>query len=295
MKQLTTIVLALLLSGLMSAQQDTKIIKKSFTFASTSKDNMILIRNINGGIEVMEHDGNQAEMELELIIKGSSSAVRDRGFSEVKLGVIEKSKTIALYMDAPCSDIDARSISEEDLRKGRFNQWVNNCQWHPKYDYRLNFKVKIPKGTNLEASTVNHGDVLIEGVSGKIRVNNVNGAIALHQVQGGIEAHTINGDLDVTYTSNPTEPSSYYSLNGDINTQFISGLSADALFKSFNGDFYTDIDQVEVLPVIVEKEVSNEKGGVKFKIGQNKGLKIRNGGVRLSFETFNGNVYVKEK
>jgi hypothetical protein len=63
-------------------------------------------------------------------------------------------------------------------------------------------------------------------------------------------------------------------------------------FESFNGDFFTNIDKLESLPVRVEKENTND--GIKYKVSGNR-YKIGSGGAFLDFETFNGDVYLKEK
>jgi DUF4097 and DUF4098 domain-containing protein YvlB len=106
------------------------------------------------------------------------------------------------------------------------------------------------------------------------------------------DASTINGDLDVTYTKNPDKACRFYSLNGDINALFQPGLAANLSFESFNGDFYTDIQPLEALPVKVEKTAEGD--GIKYKVNGNR-YKIRTGGALLDFETFNGDVFLKEK
>jgi hypothetical protein len=63
-------------------------------------------------------------------------------------------------------------------------------------------------------------------------------------------------------------------------------------FESFNGSFYTNIDRLEALPLQVEKK--DWKQGVKYKVNGNR-YKVGAGGANLDFETFNGNVYLKEK
>jgi len=45
------------------------------------------------------------------------------------------------------------------------------------------------------------------------------------------------------------------------------------------------------LPVVVEKKPRKE--GIEYKINGNR-FKVGSGGVSLDFETFNGNVYLKE-
>ncbi|MGC4022340.1 MAG: hypothetical protein QM734_10515 [Cyclobacteriaceae bacterium] len=111
-------------------------------------------------------------------------------------------------------------------------------------------------------------------------------------MQGSTYASTINGDVDVEYTRNPNGDCKYYSLNGDINAQFVKGLAANVSFKSFNGDLYTNVQGLEGLPAMIEKKETNE--GYNLKIGRNR-FKFGQGGALLDFETFNGDVIVKEK
>ncbi|HEY5919327.1 MAG TPA: hypothetical protein VIU13_18035, partial [Chryseolinea sp.] len=106
-------------------------------------------------------------------------------------------------------------------------------------------------------------------------------------------ASTINGDVDVEYVTNPTKDCRFYSLNGDINAWFQRGLAANMSFESFNGSFYTNIEKLENMPAQVEKKDSEK--GIKYKINGNR-YKIGSGGnTFLDFETFNGDVYLKEK
>lgn len=156
----------------------------------------------------------------------------------------------------------------------------------------MDFTVKVPFGTNLLLSTVNNGDVKVENVKGVVLAGNVNGSIKLTHLERGSEATTINGNVDIEFDRNPDKDCRFYSLNGDINAWFQKGLAADMSFESFNGDFYTNVDALESLPAAVEKEKRGD--GVRYKVSNSR-YKIGKGGVFLDFETFNGNVYLKEQ
>ena len=103
-------------------------------------------------------------------------------------------------------------------------------------------------------------------------------------------ASTINGNVDVEYAQNPKTDCRFYTLNGDINANFQKGLAAKLSFESFNGSFYSNVDQIVALPSMIEK---GDKG-MKYKIKGNN-YQVGKGGALLNFETFNGNVYLKEK
>jgi len=106
------------------------------------------------------------------------------------------------------------------------------------------------------------------------------------------DVHTINGNVDIEYARNPQNDCRFYTLNGDINAWFQKGLAASLSFESFNGDFYTNIDKLEPMPVEVEKKSTGD--GIRYKVNGNR-FKVGSGGANLDFETFNGNVYLKEK
>jgi DUF4097 and DUF4098 domain-containing protein YvlB len=124
-----------------------------------------------------------------------------------------------------------------------------------------------------------------------VNADNINGSIRLENLESETDASTINGNLDVTYASNPKNSCRFYSLNGDINASFQRGLAANLSFESFNGSFFTNIEKIQQLPVKLEEE--KNKDGIKFKVNGNR-YQVGTGGSLLDFETFNGNVYLKE-
>lgn len=288
-----TLALLLVFSG--PVQKDKEVIRKSFSFAESKSDNLLIVRNINGGIKITGHDKNTVELVLTKTISGETTEIIADGKQEVQLGIIEKEKTIFLYMDCPCTDERIGALTTDQIRNGKFQHWVNNCNWKPRYDYHFDFELKVPKNIMVEASTINEGDLSVEGVSGVVSVNNINGDISLKQIAGPTDVHAINGDVDLLYSKNPSDACSYYTLNGDIKVSFVRGLSADVFFESFNGELFTDIDEVEALPANVAQEAVENGKGIKYKLSSNPGIKIRQGGLALHFETFNGNVYIKEQ
>ena len=156
----------------------------------------------------------------------------------------------------------------------------------------MNFRIKIPSATNVRLSTINEGDVSVTGATGKVSAYNINGNITLTGISQATRANTINGNLDVKYAANPSSDCKFYTLNGDINAYFRKGLSSNVSFKSFNGDFYTNLPELVELPTEVEKSKTDK--GYKYKISANR-FKTGRGGALLDFETFNGNVYLREQ
>ncbi len=299
MKKILNVMIVLSLPLVCAAQSFTEKITKELTFEKKAPHNALMVMNIDGDIKVEGYDGDKIIVEVEKTINGKTQARLEKGKAEIQLGVIDRADTILLYVQGLCNEFG--KLNRKRNNNSRWNHWgynwnecgngQGNCN-NKDYDYEMNFTIKVPKSINLMTSTINDGDISISNFTGHLLAENINGNVRLKGISGATYATTINGDVDLDYTSNPPGDSRYYTLNGDINANFKKGLSANLAFESFNGEFYTNVNRIESLPVAVEKKASGE--GIKYKIGGSR-YKVGNGGVLLDFETFNGNVYLKEK
>lgn len=288
---------ALLLSATLGAQVAThkENIERTLRFSRASADNLLIVQNISGTIQVEGSDRSDLVVTVVKTIKAKHDDNLAAGKEEIDLGVVEKEDVILLYMEHPCMQNLAGTMTAEQLRnEGGWNRW-GDCRWNPRYDYQLDYTLRVPRGVHLRLSTVNNGDIEVRNVDGDLKVNNVNGPIALSGVAGAVDAHTVNGDVTVRYRRNPRAASKYYTLNGDINAYFTKDLQADVFFESFNGDLYTDFREAEMLPPALEKKRVENEQGISYKVGGKSGLRIGGGGVRLDVETFNGDAYLREE
>lgn len=289
-----------MLSSYVYGQHYNEKISKEFTFEKKSSSNTVLIANINGYVTVVGYEGDKILVEVNKSVSGKTEARLEKGKLEVQLGFIDRADTLIFFTADGCNSFGNKGSSNNQSngrnnKKGWGYNWNcnngdNDCRQD--YDYKMDFTVKVPSNVNVIISTINEGDIIVEKISGAVKANNVNGSIKLSNLEKEAIASTINGDVDIDYTRNPMQDCRFYSLNGDINALFQKGLAANLSFESFNGEFYTNVDKIEPLPVKVEK--SNTDEGIKFKVNGNR-YQIGNGGVYLDFETFNGNVYLKEK
>lgn len=287
----TLSMILLLCTGMAGAQTKSETINKEFSFEKKGPQNAILVANINGSVSVEGYAGNTVVVEVQKTITGKTSARLDLGMQEVQLGVIDRADSIILYVKGICPQF-GRSDKNRHGDFGKWNYEWDNCEHEKGYDYKLDFKVKVPQGVNVAVSTINDGNIAVQKVSGEVHANNINGGIRLADLTTSAKAHTINGDVDIRYAENPKSDCRFYTLNGDINAYFKKGLSSEVSFKSFNGEFYTNLEKIEALPIMVEK---NETGkGTKYKVNGNR-YQTGTGGAHLDFETFNGNVYLKEQ
>ena len=272
-----------------TAQSFTDKIVKELVFEKQSPSNALIVANINGSVKVEGYNGSKILIEVERTVRAKTSTRLEQGKVEVQLFHINRIDSLIVYASNGCNKFNYRKNKNQ---RGWSYYWdcdAGNCD--PPYDYVMNFSIKVPFGINVEVSTVNEGNVSIENVQGAVKANNVNGSIRLTALKGATKAHTINGNVDLDYASNPVEDCKYYTLNGDINAWFKRGLAATMSFKSFNGEFFTNVDNLESLPATLEKEQGS--GGVKYKVNNSR-YKISTGGANLDFETFNGNVILKE-
>jgi hypothetical protein len=281
------------------AQQFSEKINKEFTFEKKSPDNAVMVANINGSVKVSGYDGDKIILEVTRTLYAKTDARLEKAKQEINLGVLDRADTLIFFVQEGCNSFGRKIKGKNNngwFRNGWGYNWEcsNNRNCREEYDYRMEFTLKVPATVHLAVSTINNGDIVVENVKGTVDADNVNGSIRLTNLVREADASTINGDVDIEYTTNPSKDCRFYSLNGDINANFKKGLVASLSFESFNGNFYTNIENLELLPV---KMVTSQKGGegIKYKVQGNRYQVGGSGGAFLDFETFNGNVYLKEK
>ena len=279
-KYFLTVILCLGIAGIATARPYRETIKKEIPFPGG--DNAVLIlENIFGNMEVEGYSGDQVILEINEEYNPDS----DEELAEIKrkayITFDTYGDTVDVFVDGVCG------CSRPG--KNRNSRW-EKCD----YDYRFDFKVKVPSRANIKVSTVNEGDVKISGITGEVVARNVNGGIFVDGISGPADVHTINSDVEVKYTKNPNKHSKYYSLNGDVNVYYYPNLSADLHFKSFQGDLYTNFDISEKLPPVKLETTAKNRKGTTYRIEDRTAVRIGQGGVQLDFETFNGDVFVRK-
>ncbi|MGE5427314.1 MAG: hypothetical protein ACM3O8_05420 [Methylococcaceae bacterium] len=269
------------------ARADAKDFKehqsKEFTLAGNASRTYLYIYNISGFIKVEGYAGSKVLIEMDKTISANDDKQLELGKKEFKLGFSQQQDTVMAYIAEP---FDSRP---------RKNWQHNDDRRDIDYHYKVDFTVKVPYGMNLHISTVNEGEITVDNVSGLLDINNVNGAITVKNAKGTTRAHTVNGNVTVDYLNNPGEASSYYTINGTIRVSYQPGLSADCTFKSMNGEFFTDFTDTQQLPATVTKEESKKGKGAVYKINKTTTVRFGKGGKTFSFETLNGNVYIKKQ
>ncbi|MBX7126784.1 MAG: hypothetical protein K1X47_13905 [Cyclobacteriaceae bacterium] len=269
-------------------QTRTEQIHQSLQLEHTRPGAQLMILNITGHVSVTTHTGSDVIMDVTRTVRASSEEALERGWKEAGVGILTRTDTLMLYLKSPCHPL-GRTKSRTGEKT--WNYCWENSDCDEDYEVRLDFSIKVPTNVSVHASTVNDGDVTVKDVRSAVTARNVNGSIYLQRLGGVTSATTVNGDVDLDYTTNPTANCRYYTLNGNIHANFKPGLAADIAFKTFNGEFFTNLDNLESLPMkLVRKQSGNQShyqlAGARFR--------TRTGGILLDFETFNGDVILKE-
>jgi hypothetical protein len=262
-----------------SAQEYKTHISKEFTY----EKGMVGIYNLFGPVKVEGYSGNKVVMEIDETISGDDQQTVERGKKEFKLKFEQKADSIMAYISEPWN-----------TKPHQYNRHWNERR-NIEYRVKLQFVVKVPYNVDLDASTVNDGDLYVKDVYGKLNINNVNGKIDVVNAKGTTRAHTVNGGVTVNYLAVPPDASSYYTINGELRVTYPSSLAADVSFKSMNGEFYTDFQDVQVMPSKVTKSENKSGSGTTYKLSKLSDIRFGAGGKTFKFETLNGNVYIKKQ
>lgn len=258
-------------------KEDKVVINKTYPLSNPS-EMAIVINNINGDVEIERSDDNKVYLSLTIEISAHSDELLAKAKEELKLGELLTDDSLIFFTKAPFI---------KKCKWGRFTGY--DMKDDPKYDFKYQYKLKVPENVKLEAKTINHGDVLIENVDGPIKACNVNGAVEIRNARQVLQASTVNGDVTINFLESPKEAINFNTVNGDFNFKLPKDFSAKVYFDTMNGDMYTAFDYQSMSPK-VEK---SQKNG-KFKIGTKSGVEIGSGGPELSFRSINGNVYLKK-
>lgn len=277
-----TLGLAVGLIGSVSAQRsrysvvDESTITRTLTFAAGGT-RVLDVRNINGFLHVTAGDGPNVEMSIHKTVRARSDADKADAERDVRVDFTERAPRV----EAIVRDRRNRICGEESHDDG---DWPRVY-----YDVRFDFTIRVPRDVQLRLCTINSGDLTVDGTRGDFQVDNVNGRIDMTGVAGSGRAHTVNGPVTVSFTANPTGPSSFKTVNGNVDVSFQDGLSADLRMKTMNGGLFTDFD-AQPLPSLASTSSERRNGRFVYRANEFTRVRVGRGGPEITFETLNGSV-----
>jgi hypothetical protein len=142
-------------------------------------------------------------------------------------------------------------------------------------DVEVHFTVKVPRGVNLSATTVN-GEVHVRDLESDVEANSVNGSVEV-STTGRAVAETVNGSIEANAgRADWTGSAAFRTVNGSITVTLPASTSAEVHASSMNGDISTDF------PLEARGRRKNRMSGT-----------IGAGGRTLELQTINGSIELK--
>lgn len=159
----------------------------------------------------------------------------------------------------------------------------------------VTLRIQVPRQCSLSLSTVNDGDIHVQGLDGELELNNVNGEITAKDVAGSVVAHTTNGDVKVTMTRVDAKAAlAFATLNGNVDVSLPGSFRGDLRMRSDNGEIYTDFDvQLSQSPAKVEQQ--RQGGKYRLEVEQEVRGTVGGGGPEVQLRTFNGDIYLRKR
>jgi len=244
------------------------------------------IDNVMGGVEVRAGAGDRVVVEIRRRATARREADLDRAFAEVVLAVDESARGVALLQDGPFRCGERR---RDERGRHRSRGW-GDCDWDPGYEVEWQWTVTVPADVDLEVSTVNDGQVAVEGVRGEVWAGNVNGPIRLSGLVGEVRASTVNGGIRASFAAPPAAPGRFQTVNGEIEVELPAASSADVELETMNGELWSDF---EVRTVARQSRAGRE--GRTFRLERDTVVRLGDGGPRLACKTLNGDIVLRAR
>ena len=258
--------------------QETATLRETVSPASGAV--RLIVDNVWGSITIRGHESSSIEMVAHQTIRARTPQQIELAKQEVELEISERDGEVELYVNGPfrCPD-----------RQQRWECWNT---WKERYTVRYDFEIRVPRTIALAVSTVNDGDIEVSDVQGDFEVHNVNGSIDLEGMAGSGEAVTVNGPVVASFVANPSGDTHFETINGKIDVSFQPGLSADLELVARWGDLWSEYE-VEPLPSL--PPTKRTKGGKTIiEVQKSTRVRVSKGGPVHSFETLNGDIYVRK-
>lgn len=157
----------------------------------------------------------------------------------------------------------------------------------------VNFSISVPRNFSLYLSTVNGGDVNVEGVRGEMEISNVNGDVTLSNVGGSASVNTVNGDIAASFNSIGDNPMAFTTVQGDIDITLPANAKVTAKMRSEWGEVYTDFE----MNIDRSNRESIEADSDVYKVSVNNWIngRINGGGPEYMFKTLRGDIYIRKQ
>lgn len=228
-----------------------------------STNQWLEVKGVNGNVRAVAASGDQIEVTAE-------KSARDDDPDEVKIEVIEHNGGVTI-----CAVYPTPRRAREDNECAPGNRGRMNVQNN---DVKVNFTVRVPRGTKFSGNTVN-GGVTITGMTADVKGHTVNGSVRI-DTEGVAEAHTVNGSINVAMgRANWSDVLEFETVNGAIVIELPAEVDMVVSASTVNGSIDTDY------PLTVRG-----RWGPKRMSGT-----VGKGGRELSLGTVNGDIEIRKR
>jgi hypothetical protein len=237
-----------------------------------AKPGKLTVGLINGDIHVIGYDGKDVIIDA---VQENNSKTNHRKGNANKEGMKRITPNDGFEITA---EEDNNNVSVE-------TDGVNKI---------INLTIKVPKRFSLKLNTVNHGEIIVENVSGNFELGNVNGAIKMKNVSGSALANTINGDLTANFNEiTAGTPMAFTTLNGDVDITLPPIAKANVKMLSEMGEIYSDFE-IDIDKSSSKIQRSSEKGVYKIQKDKWTYGKINGGGAEILMKNMHGDLNIRK-
>jgi len=213
-----------------------------------SKNGEVNIVNVNGRVEVEGVDGSTVDVQAERIARATTNKLAED-----------------LLPKIPITDQSTPDLVK--VETGRINGILIGASFEVRY------RVKVPKGAMVRASTVN-GGVEVRALSGRVVARTTNGGVVANDMSGGLEARTVNGGVRAAFSSIGNNDITLSTVNGGVRVIVPESVKATLNATWVNGGFHTEALKFEI----------RDSGKRHF-----EGL-LNGGGTPINVNTVNGGI-----
>ena len=254
-------------------KSESETIEETIAFTGAESSRLLTVDNLFGSVRIITHEGKDVLLKAAKTIQADSERDLEKARREVTLDILRENGEVGIIVNGPFRNRDGP------------------CNWNRSdYIVKYDFDIRVPRGCDLKASTVNRGDIAVQGLSGRFKIRNVNGKIIMKNITGSGKASTVNGSIEVGFSQSPPENCSFQTVNGDVEIRFAKDPSADFWCKTFNGSVYSDFD-ITRLPA-KHGEGRREKGVFIYQSNDFRGLRIGRGGSEIRMDSLNGDLRI---
>ena len=237
------------------------------------RDLVVIVDDVFGSIHVTAHDRDTIDLHAVETVRGKLQSDIDRAHAEVGLRTQREPGRVAFRV---------RRL-DDDGGRGRWEDYL--------VEYEI--ELEVPRNAAVDLSTVNNGDIVVEGVRGDFEVHNVNGGVRLSGLEGSGKISTVNGRVDAVFARAPRSATSFETVNGKIDVTLPQDLDADFSFETMHGDLFTDFDAKPIAGA-PDNEPARNGGKLLLRSRAPAQVRIGAGGPGYSFKTLNGEIYVRK-